>query len=89
MLDGDVGAEAFAVIREAINKEGMVAIGKVVFTSRAHHRARSARKRNAGRHAAPNTGAIAQLEAKFDVALASKIFGNADARRRKKWRTRC
>ncbi len=36
MLDGDVGAEAFAVIREAINKEGMVAIGKVVFTSREH-----------------------------------------------------
>ena len=34
--DGEVGAEAFAVIREAINKEGMVAIGKVVFTSREH-----------------------------------------------------
>jgi DNA end-binding protein Ku len=34
--DGDVGAEAFAVIREAISKEGMVAIGKVVFTSREH-----------------------------------------------------
>jgi DNA end-binding protein Ku len=34
--DGDVGAEAFAVIREAIIKEGMVAIGKVVFTSREH-----------------------------------------------------
>jgi len=44
--DGDVGAEAFAVIREAINKEGMVAIGKVVFTfARAHHRVRSARER--------------------------------------------
>jgi DNA end-binding protein Ku len=26
--DGEVGAEAFAVIREAINKEGMVAVGK-------------------------------------------------------------
>jgi len=34
--DGEVGAEAFAVIREAISKEGMVAIGKVVFTSREH-----------------------------------------------------
>jgi len=34
--DGEVGAEAFAVIREAINAEGMVAIGKVVFTSREH-----------------------------------------------------
>ena len=30
------GAEAFAVIREAISKEGMVAIGKFVFTSREH-----------------------------------------------------
>jgi len=36
--DGDVGQQAFAVIREAISKEGMVAIGKVVYTSReAHH----------------------------------------------------
>ena len=34
--DGDVGTQAFAVIREAINQEGMVAIGKVVFTSREH-----------------------------------------------------
>jgi DNA end-binding protein Ku len=34
--DGQVGQEAFAVIREAIRKEGMVAIGKVVFTSREH-----------------------------------------------------
>jgi DNA end-binding protein Ku len=34
--DGDVGQQAFAVIREAIKKEGMVAIGKIVFTSREH-----------------------------------------------------
>src|SRR3989440_1120316 len=34
--DGEVGRQAFAVIREAIRKEGMVAIGKVVFTSREH-----------------------------------------------------
>jgi DNA end-binding protein Ku len=34
--DGGVGQQAFAVIREAIRKEGMVAIGKVVFTSREH-----------------------------------------------------
>jgi DNA end-binding protein Ku len=34
--DGDVGAQAFAVIREAIKKEGMVALGRVVFTSREH-----------------------------------------------------
>src|SRR5256886_6834214 len=34
--DGEVGQQAFAVIREAICKEGMVAIGKVVFTSREH-----------------------------------------------------
>ena len=36
MPDGDVGQQAFAVIREAIRKEGMVALGKVVFTSREH-----------------------------------------------------
>ena len=31
-----MGQQAFAVIREAIRKEGMVAIGKIVFTSREH-----------------------------------------------------
>ena len=34
--DGEVGEQAFAVIRAAIRQEGMVAIGKVVFTSREH-----------------------------------------------------
>jgi DNA end-binding protein Ku len=34
--DGEVGQQAFAVIREAICEEGMVAIAKVVFTSREH-----------------------------------------------------
>jgi DNA end-binding protein Ku len=34
--DGDVGAQAFAVIREAIKREGMVALGRVVFTNREH-----------------------------------------------------
>ena len=34
--DGEVGQQAFAVIREAIRQEAMVAIGKVVFTSREH-----------------------------------------------------
>jgi DNA end-binding protein Ku len=34
--DGEVGQQAFAVIREAIRKEGMVAIAKVVFTTREH-----------------------------------------------------
>jgi DNA end-binding protein Ku len=34
--DGEAGQQAFAVIREAIRKEGMVAIAKVVFTSREH-----------------------------------------------------
>lgn len=34
--DGEVGAQAFAVIREAIKEEGMVALGRVVFTSREH-----------------------------------------------------
>ncbi len=34
--DGEVGQQAFAVIREAIRKEGMVALGRVVFTNREH-----------------------------------------------------
>lgn len=34
--DGEIGQQAFSVIREAIRKEGMVALGKVVFTSREH-----------------------------------------------------
>ena len=34
--DGEVGQQAFAVIREAIREKGMVAIAKVVFTSREH-----------------------------------------------------
>jgi DNA end-binding protein Ku len=41
--DGEVGQQAFAVIREAIRKEGMVALGKVVFTSREHIMALEAR----------------------------------------------
>jgi DNA end-binding protein Ku len=51
--DGEVGQQAFAVIREAIRQEGMVAIGKVVFTSREHcDRVGSTRQGSAGRHAA-------------------------------------
>jgi DNA end-binding protein Ku len=34
--DGEVGTQAFAVIREALKEEGMVALGRVVFTSREH-----------------------------------------------------
>src|SRR5947199_8667680 len=34
--DGEVGQQAFTVIREAIRKEGMVALARVVFTSREH-----------------------------------------------------
>ena len=34
--DGEVAQQAFAVIREAIRNEGMVALAKVVFTSREH-----------------------------------------------------
>jgi DNA end-binding protein Ku len=34
--DGEVGQQAFAVIREAIRKEGMVALAKIVFTFREH-----------------------------------------------------
>jgi DNA end-binding protein Ku len=36
MPDGGVGQQAFAVIREVIRKQGMVALGRVVFTSREH-----------------------------------------------------
>lgn len=38
--DGEVGAQAFAVIRKAIDQKGMVALGRVVFTSREHVAAR-------------------------------------------------
>jgi DNA end-binding protein Ku len=34
--DGEAGQQAFAVIREAIKEKGMVAIGRIVFTSREH-----------------------------------------------------
>jgi DNA end-binding protein Ku len=34
--DGEIGQQAFAVISEAIRKEGMVALGRVVFTNREH-----------------------------------------------------
>jgi DNA end-binding protein Ku len=34
--DGEVGRQAFAVIREAIKREGVVALGRVVFTTREH-----------------------------------------------------
>jgi DNA end-binding protein Ku len=34
--EGEVGRQAFAVIREAIKKKGMVALGYVVFTTREH-----------------------------------------------------
>src|SRR6201987_5501934 len=41
--DGEVGQQAFAVIRDAIRKEGMVALAKVVFTSLEHIIALAAR----------------------------------------------
>ena len=34
--DVEAGVQAFAVIRDAIEEEGMIAIGRVVFTSREH-----------------------------------------------------
>jgi DNA end-binding protein Ku len=34
--EGEIGRQAFAVIREAIKNEGMVALGNVVFTTREH-----------------------------------------------------
>jgi DNA end-binding protein Ku len=43
--DGEVGRQAFAVIREALKQEGMVAIGSVMFTSREHIIALEARSK--------------------------------------------
>jgi DNA end-binding protein Ku len=43
--DGEVGQQAFAVIREAIRREGMVAVARIVFTSREHVIALEARER--------------------------------------------
>jgi DNA end-binding protein Ku len=34
--DGKIGQQAYAVIREAIKKEGMVALGRVILTTREH-----------------------------------------------------
>ncbi len=48
--DGEVGQQAFAVIREAIRKEGMVAIGKIVFTSREHIIALGSAREGTARH---------------------------------------
>src|ERR1700716_141329 len=49
--EGEIGRQAFAVIREAIKKEGMVALGHVVFTTREHVIAgRSARQGHVGCH---------------------------------------
>jgi DNA end-binding protein Ku len=48
--DGEVGEQAFAVIREAIRREGMVAIGKVVSTSREHIIALEARGKGMNGH---------------------------------------
>jgi DNA end-binding protein Ku len=41
--DGDAGRQAFAVIRDGIEKEGMVGIGRIVFTTREHTIALEAR----------------------------------------------
>lgn len=41
--DGDAGAQAFAVIRDAIENAKMIALGRVVFTSREHMIALEAR----------------------------------------------
>jgi len=43
--DGVVGQQAFAVVREAIRREGMIAIARIVFTSREHVIALEAREK--------------------------------------------
>src|ERR1700726_1106335 len=50
--DGKVGHDAFAVIRETIRETNKVAIGRVVLTTRAHHRARAAGQGTDGNTAA-------------------------------------
>ena len=42
--EGEVGTQAFAVIREAITKEGMVALGRVVLTTRERRPSRGPRR---------------------------------------------
>ena len=44
--DGEVGTQAFAVIRDAIEQEGMIALGRVIFTSREHVIALEAREKS-------------------------------------------
>ncbi len=67
--DGEVGQQAFAVIREAIRKEGLVALGKVVFTSREHIIALEAR----------DNGMIGTtLRYPYEVRPPAEYFGDID-----------
>jgi DNA end-binding protein Ku len=54
--DGEVGQQAFDVIREAIRQEGLVATGKVVFSSRGHVIALEARDKPAFQRTGKKTG---------------------------------
>lgn len=54
--DGEVGQQAFDVIREAIRQEGLVATGKVVFSSRGHVIALEARDKPAFQRTGKETG---------------------------------
>jgi DNA end-binding protein Ku len=71
--DGEVGQQAFAVIREAIRKEGMVALGKVVFTSREHIIALEARDKGMMGITLRYPYEVRQLEDYFDVIEDEKV----------------
>ena len=69
-----MGQQAFAVIREAIRKEGMVAVGKVVFTSREHIIALEARGKGMHRgHACAIRTRFASEKDYFDDIADEKV----------------
>jgi DNA end-binding protein Ku len=71
--DGDVGQQAFAVIRDAIRKEGMVALGKVVFTTREHIIALEARDKGMVGVTLRYPYEVRQAQDYFDVIADEKV----------------
>ncbi len=71
--DGEVAQQTFAVIREAIRKEGMVALGKVVFTSREHIIALEARGKGMVGLTLRYPYEVRKQEEYFDTIEAEKI----------------
>jgi DNA end-binding protein Ku len=71
--DGEVGEQAFAVIREAIKDEGMVALAKVVFTSREHVMALEARGKGLLGVTLPYPYEVRKEEEYFDDIPSEKV----------------